>query len=423
MRSKNRVWLCLLAPSLLLMMTPVARAQLQFSGPANYPVGSTPGTVAVGDFNGDGKQDLAVLDPGSASVSILLGNGDGTYRQAHNVSVGSTPAFLAVGDFNGDHKLDLVVAEGPANTVSILLGNGDGTFQRPVQYNTDISADYVAVADFNNDKKSDLLISAWPVGPLYQGSISVLLGDGHGAFLTPKVTPTLRDTTPLVAIGDFNGDGKLDVATGNGVFRPYTTQGNVIVLLGNGDGTFRSPILSALGFAPVYLTPGDFNRDGKVDLALVARYYSLGGLTGSQICTAEAVLALLGSGDGTFRVSFTTLLPHHTIPTPCPYPVPHNPYAPNVAIADLNNDSKRDLVLPVVVPNPSVLLPHQYTAIWTFLGNGDGTFQSPQKFALTTTPSWLAVGELNGDTLPDLVVSDYFTNDVGVLLNTTPATR
>jgi hypothetical protein len=341
----------------------------------------------VGDFNGDGKQDLAVLDPGSASVSILLGNGDGTYRQARNLSVGSTPAFLAVGDFNGDHKLDLVVAEGPANTVSILLGNGDGTFQRPVQYNTDISADYVAVADFNNDKKSDLLIAAWPVYPLYQGSVSVLLGDGHGAFLTPKVTSTVYDTTPFVAIGDFNGDGKLDLAVAN------QTANTISVLLGNGTG------------------------------GLVARYYFLGGLTGSQMCTAEAVLALLGSGDGTFRVSFTTLLPHHVIPKPCPYPVPHNPYAPNVAIADLNNDGKRDLVLPVVVPNPSVLLPYQYTAIWTFLGNGDGTFQPPQKFALTTTPSWLAVGELNGDTLPDLVISDYFTNDVGVLLNTTPATR
>jgi len=423
MRSRNYGWLtgsCLLAVGLLLLITPEARAQLQFSAPTNYAVETSPVTVAVGDFNGDGKQDLAVLNSGSTTVSILLGNGDGTFRQALNFSVGSTPAFIAAGDFNGDHKLDLAVAEGSANTVSIFLGKGDGTFEPPVQYNTDISADYLIVADFNNDKKSDLLVSGTPVGPLYDGSISILLGKGNGGFQPPIVTSmSFQTSTSRVAVGDFNGDGKLDVATGNGNFLPATgTWGNVIVLPGNGDGTFRSPITSALHYVPAYLTTGDLNRDGKVDLAAVVRLFIRGGIDNEQFCIYEALLTLLGNGDGTFRVSATTNLPHE-LNCPIPAGTVHNAYAPNVVVADLNDDGKPDLILPVVVPNPSIV-GGQHTAIWTFLGNGDGTFQNPQKFTLATVPSWLAVGNFNRDSLPDIAVSNYSANDVSVMLNITP---
>src|SRR5437016_1582424 len=401
MRSKNRMWLtsfCLVASSLLLLLTSPARAQLQFSGPADYAVGTAPVAVAVGDFNGDGKQDLVVVNHGSGNVSILLGNGDGTFQHALDFSAGSTPAFVAVGDFNGDHKADLAVANGSANTVSILLGNGDGTFQLPLQYSTDISADYVAVADFNNDKKSDLLISAAPIGPLYQASVGILLGDGDGRFQSPMLTTitSFAGTTPLVAIADFNGDGKLDVATGNAAVYPYRTQGNVIILLGNGDGTFQSPVTSPVNFQPAYLTTGDFNGDGRVDLTVVAKFYAVNSL--HQICTSEAVAVLLGNGDGTFSVSATEFFPYHSCYNT--FPPPRNPYAPNVAVADLNHDGKVDLVVPVVVPNPSIV-GGQSTAIWAFLGNGDGTFQSAQKFNLPTAPSWLAVADFNRDAFPD----------------------
>jgi hypothetical protein len=393
---------------------------LQFSAPTNYVVETNPVTVAVGDFNGDGKQDLAVLNSASTTVSILLGNGDGTFRQSINVSVGSTAAFIAVGDFNGDHKLDLAVAEGAANTVSILLGKGDGTFEPPVQYNTGIPADYLAVADFNNDKKPDLLVSANPLGT--DGSISILLGKGDGSLESPIVTSTgFLNSTPYVAVGDFNGDGKLDVATGNGHFSTQTgTSGNVIILPGNGDGTFRSPVTTAVPFVPHYLTTGDFNRDGKVDLAALAFLYIKGGLFNAQLCAYEDLETLLGNGDGTFRVSAGTSLPHE-FNCPIPAGAARNAYAPNVVVADLNNDGKPDLILPVVVPNPS-LVGGQHTAIWTFVGNGDGTFQNPQKFTLATTPSWLAVGDFNRGSLPDLAVSSYSANEVGVLLNTTPMT-
>jgi len=146
----------------------------------------------------------------------------------------------------------------------------------------------------------------------------------------------------------------------------------------------------------------------------VARFFWINQL--HQLGTFEAVAALLGNGDGTFRVSATEILPYHYSFYP---PPPQNPYAPNVAVADLNHDGKLDLVLPVVVPNPSIV-GGQTTGIWAFLGNGDGTFEAAQKFNLATAPSWLAVGEFNRDTLPDLALSNYSVNDISVLLNTTP---
>jgi hypothetical protein len=398
---------------------PVAYAQavtIKFAPPTNYPVGVAPFNVATGDFNGDGKQDLAVANSGNGTVSILLGNGDGTFQQAMDFTVGSPLNRVAVGDFNGDGKPDLAVGNGSANAVSILLGKGDGTFELPVRHNTGISADYIAVADFNNDKKSDLLVSATPIGPLYQGSISILLGNGDGAFDSPKVTSvtSFQGIAPLVAIGDFNGDGRLDVATGNATVNYSGTKGNVIILPGNGDGTFQAPVTSPTSFQPIYLTTGDFNGDGKADLAVVARFFWINQL--HQLGTFEAVAALLGNGDGTFRVSATEILPYHYSFYP---PPPQNPYAPNVAVADLNHDGKLDVVLPVVVPNPSIV-GGQTTGIWAFLGNGDGTFEAAQKFNLATAPSWLAVGEFNRDTLPDLALSNYSVNDISVLLNTTP---
>lgn len=427
MRSMNRMWLtgfCLLASSLVLLMVPAARAQLQFSGPTNYPVGTAPvWPIAVGDFNGDGKQDMAVVNRGSGNVSILLGNGDGTFQNAFNVDTGSAPAppaFVAVGDFNGDHKLDLAVGNGSvntvSNTVSILLGNGDGTFQLPIQYNTGISADYVAVADFNNDKKSDLLISNIPIGPLYQSDISILLGDGDGRFQAPMVTSITsgHGTTPWLAIADFNEDGKLDLATGDANVSYSGTKGRVIILPGNGDGTFQSPVTSPVNFQPVYLTAGDFNGDGKADLVVVAEFFWINAL--HQLGTHEAVVALLGNGDGTFRVSATEYLPYHYSLYP---PPPRNPFANPVAVADLNGDGKLDLVFPVVVPNPSIV-GGSTTAIWALRGNGDGSFQPAQAFNLATTPTWVAVGEFNRDALPDLVVGNNSANIISVLLNTTP---
>ena len=201
---------------------PLVIAQVNFSTPVSYPVGTAPAAVAVGDFNGDGKPDLAVVNSSSGSVSILLGKGDGTFQSALTYHVSNAPLFAAVGDFNGDHKLDLAVANGSANTISILMGNGDGTFQPPMQDNSGGIAGYVAVADFNGDGKPDLLALDNQLDATVTNTISILLGNGDGTFQSAVITSFPTDGfTPSrsAAVGDFNGDGRADVAVGSGTHR------------------------------------------------------------------------------------------------------------------------------------------------------------------------------------------------------------
>ena len=191
----------------------------------NYAAGSNLFSVAVGDFNGDGPADLAVADAGGGRVSVLLGNGDGTFQTAVNyfTAPGSFPLSVAVGDFNTDGHPDLAVANDDG-TVSVLLGNGDGTFQASVQYVTGAPADSVAVGDFNGDGHPDL--APWR----HVARVSVLLGIGDGTF--PASVKYAAGASPdSVGVGVFNRDGHADLAVAN------DSSGNVSVLLGNGDGS------------------------------------------------------------------------------------------------------------------------------------------------------------------------------------------
>ena len=258
--------------------------------PAVYYYASSSNTraVAVGDFNGDGKADLAVANFGG-TVSILLGNGDGTFQGAVDYAAGTFPVSIAVGDFNGDGNVDLAVADGTQGTVNVLIGNGNGTFQAPVPYASGYEPTCVAAGDFNGDGKVDLAVTN------YAGaSISVLLGNGNGTF-QPAVTYGGVAYPTSVAVGDFNGDGKADLAVANGNFTGY-----VSVYLGNGDGTFQTGPSSSVGLFPHGLAVGDFDGDGKTDLAV-------GITTGSTVATSTGndFALLLGNGDGTFRTAVT----------------------------------------------------------------------------------------------------------------------
>jgi len=270
-----RVQLRLLVGLCLLAAIQAAAQTGQFIVPPLYAVGGLPRAVAVGDFNGDGKLDLAVSyynsqAPGySAFVSILLGNGDGTFQKPLSYKGGNIapPMTLpvAVGDLNGDGKLDLVVANFEPGTVSVFFGNGDGTFQPHVDYATPggAVATSVVVADFNGDGKPDLAVTA-------AGGLSIYLNSGTGTFPTRKDYDAGSGFVYL-AVGDFNGDGKLDLAA---VDCPQTCQnpngvaGSIAILLGNGDGTFRTPVNYAVGVSPVFVAAADLNGDGKLDLAV-----------------------------------------------------------------------------------------------------------------------------------------------------------
>jgi hypothetical protein len=432
MRLAKRVWPLGVFESLAIALflsaaAPAARAQLQFSGPVNYAAGTSPSIVVTGDFNGDGKLDQAVLNTGDHTVSILLGNGDGTFQPAINSPVGSSAGFMAAGDFNGDGKLDLVVANGSANTVSVMLGDGDGTFQAAEEIKIGSSADFVAVGDINNDKKPDLLVStigtnAGSSGTPSPGALSILLGNGDGSFQAAKVTPMdpSLDTPAFVALGDFNGDGNLDVASGNEVNLTCNiggancVGGNVLLFLGNGDGTFQTPVKSSVDFSPLYFATGDFNRDGKADLAIVGlkAFKSQPELPAVQ---QRVISVVLGNGDGTFGAPIgVAALPASV------FGCHGAAAASNLVAADLNGDTKLDLIL-AVSDLFSACQGSPSSAVWSFLGNGDGTFQSAQPFSLTTQPYWLAVGDFSQDKLPDFTVSNPSSNNVSVFLNTGPS--
>jgi uncharacterized protein (TIGR03437 family) len=247
-----------------------------FAAPVGYIAGSTTSYAAVGDFNGDGKQDLVVVNYEGA-VNVLLGNGDGTFQTAMITSSGDAGANdVTTGDFNGDGKTDIAMSI-PNGNVAVLLGKGDGTFQPSVEYTAGLLPISVEVADFNGDGKADLVVANNVSSG--GGFINVLLGNGDGTFQTTK--HYAAGTLPAYAtVGDFNGDGKADIAVAD--------IASVNILLGNGDGTFQPFVtFSYTGAADnASIVVGDFNGDGKLDLAAAG---------------TNGIGVLLGNGDGTLQ--------------------------------------------------------------------------------------------------------------------------
>lgn len=298
----------------------IASAQApQFLTPVNYDV---PGalTVTVADVNGDGSPDIITANgfSGGQGVSLLLGNGDGSFKPRRTVMATGSPAFVAVADFNGDGKADLAIANGPnTTTVTLLLGNGDGTFQLPIELFTG-EAESIAVADFNGDGKPDLAVSGTNTGEV------VLLNKGAGNFATSYTLAFNPSILPKIFAGDFNGDGRQDFLISGG---SYDLQ------LGNGDGTFHDGLLQSLPGPLLYTLVGDWNGDKRLDIASVA------------VARNTTVSEMgFGNADGTFADSFIT-----------------NFYgkSDNAVPADFDLDGKLDI----------------FSAEGLSLGHGDGMFQ------------------------------------------------
>src|SRR6266487_4294611 len=244
-----------LAPSAALAQTPVS-----FTGPTNFAAGDGSVSVAAGDFDGDHDPDLAVANEFanfSGTVSVLLGGPGGSFAAAASVLAGFFPFSVAVGNFNGDGKRDLAVANQSPDTVSVLLGSGTGSFGPPASFAVGTRPTSVAVGDFNGDGKPDLAVTNAD-----SGNVSVLLGSGTGSF-GARTNFAAGSTPSSVAVGDFNADGKLDLAVANQV-----PAGTVSVLLGSGSGSFGTATNFAAGSGPTSVAVGDFNADGKPDLAV-----------------------------------------------------------------------------------------------------------------------------------------------------------
>jgi len=268
--------------------------------------------IVAGDFNHSGHLGLAVGDQTNAAAYILLGKGDGTFSpssaafaSSHDMDIGE-----AAGDFNGDGNLDLAFVN------MVVLGYGDGAFSSAGTLYASGIPNGLAVGDFNQDGKLDAIAaSGYTEGPGSSGSgLAVSLGNGDGTFTPGPNSPiSLGVNLQANVAADFNGDGKLDVAVTDSVAN------TVIVLLGNGNGTFSSPLTIPVGNQPVAILAADFNNDGKLDLC-VANYGD------------GTVTLLLGNGDGTF-----------TQASGSPYAIGQVPYA--LAAADFNSDGKLDLAV------------------------------------------------------------------------------
>jgi hypothetical protein len=276
----------------LLVAIPAAKGQVQFSGPTYYPVGTAPPAIAIGDFNGDGIPDLVVANAGNVfmgddgNVGILLGNGDGTFRATRSFDAGKNPWSIAEGDFNHDGNQDLAVRDGGETSVSILLGNGDGSFQAPVKFTVGPGGDSetITAADFDGDGNLDLAVAN------SDGTISVLLGNGDGAF-RPAVSYDVWGSPIALIADDFNHDQKLDIAVSSEEYHSENYQGKIIVLLGKGDGSFQPPLETIIPGRSFWIAPGDLNGDGQLDILVTA----------SNFVRTTVLALLLGEGDGTFQ--------------------------------------------------------------------------------------------------------------------------
>jgi hypothetical protein len=341
-----------------------------FQAAVNYGGSSFffPVSVAVGDFNVDGKADLACSHASYSWGSVQLGNGDGTFQAPLWYPSEYNSHFTAVGDLNNDGRPDLAVANAEGN-VSVLLGNGDGTFQPRVNYATGSSSECVALGDFNGDGTLDLA-----VGNFGADSVSVLLGNGNGTFLAGLTTYGAGKSPNSLAVGDFDGDRILDLA----VATRGTT--SLSVLIGNGDGTLQGGLSFPAGPYPISVVEGDFNGDGNSDVAVANRV------------SPGTVTVLLGNGNG-------------TVQAPVSYAVGSNPRG--MTASDLNHDG----ILDLAVPNEGS---HNLSVL---LGNGDGTFQAPDAYASGSSAHSVAVGDFNNDGKPDLAVTNHLSSGtVSILL-------
>jgi hypothetical protein len=304
-----------------------------FSSPVAGASLPGPGAVAVGDFNGDGKLDLAVANQTTNMVMILLGNGDGTFStSASSPATGIDPLSIAVADFNGDGISDLALANQQGNDITVLLGKGDGTFT-PAGANQQTGAApyFIATADFNGDGITDLTVlnTVLDNNNNLVNTLSVYLGKGDGTFTLVTKGPGTGTPADAVAVGDFNADGIEDLAI---AVQQDSSHNTVTVLTGNGDGTFKVDSQTSIPMENVeaysLLKTGDFNGDSKIDLAL--RSVSFPPLT-------YALTMLLGDGAGGFSPQVPSTLGTED------YDIPTDSWV----IGDWNGDGVDDIVAPL----------------------------------------------------------------------------
>jgi hypothetical protein len=323
-----------------------------------------PVDVVAADFNGDGKADAATANAGGNSVSVLIGNGDGTFKAAVSYAVGTDPAAVKAIDVNRDGRLDLVTANRGNETVSVLVGNGNGTFKAAVHYAVPTDPVALASGDFNSDGKRDVAVAC-------QGadSVTILLGNTAGT-LSPGGSVTVGDAPTSVAVADFNDDGKPDLASVSGGFGHLDV--NLNTSTGTGTPAFAPKVNYETGFCADSVVAGDFSGDGRPDLAV------------GNVFPSSGVSLLVGNPDGSFQ-PFAAFDAAAQDPTA-------------IAAADLDEDGDLDLV----TANDSF----GNNSVSVLLGTGAASFAPGRSYAAGQAPVGVAVADFNGDGTPDVITAN-----------------
>lgn len=330
-----------------------------FSAGLGYAAGTTVSNALVADFNGDGKLDVAVTDSSTGSIDVLFGNGDGTLGAPVVYAALKNPVALAAGRFTGSGKIDLAVAS--STGVAVLLNDGTGKFSSPAAVPFTGAPLSLAAADLKGAGHDDLILTS------QDGSLTVFLGDGTGRFTAQAPVPVAASPLSSVVAGDFNADGKVDLAVAQG------NSNLVSVLLGKGDGSFQSGTPYVVGNGPARIIAADLTGSGATDLVSL-----------NQLSNTFSVL--VGNGDGTFRPSIDFVAGNLPL---------------GLVAADFNGDGKADLAI-ANSQDQTLAVP---------LGHGDGTFAATRSYRADLASKAVAAGDLNGDGRSDLVVINYCGSD------------
>lgn len=421
-----------------------------------YSADVAPMAIALADFNRDKKLDFVAGNNNGQFVTIALGNGDGTFQGSphYNESYGMPTKDIAAADFNLDGNLDIIHGGGGTGVgLSLMLGTPNGVFKAPTFIDLVASANgavtFVRTADVNGDGKPDIVCGN-------AKGVVVLQGFGTGKF-KPAVTYSVSSSSyPVVGwLADLNGDGKLDIVTSNndGTMSALLNKGpgtyaaatvfpsgtgaypsgfllgdfnrdskvdivvsdfqasDLVLLKGNGNGTFQSPVVLSSQVRPTDPIAADFNQDGKLDLAIVS------GDNGGSLAI------LLGNGNGTFTTGNTY---EFFDDSTCIIYGACDHYPWSFVAADLNGDNNLDLAIaprnPWYITCGGYRCAEQYLGAVVYLGKGDGAFVEQSGWLAGTSPSWVAAGDFNSDGMPDLAFLSSDTNygtSVTILQNAT----
>ncbi len=360
---------------IFLLLTHLTHAQRTFAPQVTYATGTNPRSVAIGDLTGDGRADLAVVNRSSNTVSVYTNTGSGSFAPQVTYATGSFPRSVAIGDLNGDGRADLAVANSSSNTVSVLTNTGSGSFAPQVTYATGSNPYSVAIGDLTGDGRADLAVANYG-----SNTVSVLTNTGSGSF-APQVTYATGSSPYSVSIGNLNNDSYLDLAVAN------FSSNTVSILTGTGTGSFGTRVDYATGINPRSVTFGDLNNDSHLDLCISSG-------TSSQI---NLVSVLTNTGGGIFNSKIDYITDYDQ---------------ENVAIGDINNDNKLDLIVAATPFNNAV----QSTAVIGLINDGFGQFTINKFPYLNTGPRSVFIGDLNSDNKADLITANQGSNTISVLL-------